>query len=223
MTRSNFKEMKNLLWSLMGIWFLGVLLAGHIGVFGSGSPYSMSVPIPLGLGAVLPIVVFGIWYKASATFREYILSFNPVVLTAVQSWRVGGIVFLILLVKGILPPSFAYPAGLGDIAIGVTAPFIALASSRKRLSSGAFVLWQTAGIADLVIAVGTGVLSSSTRLGILAHGTTSRVMGLLPMSLIPTFAVPFLIILHIICIVQARQSGLEIPKNLSKNLSKNSL
>lgn len=217
MTRSNFKGMKKFLWSLMGTWFLGVLVAGHIGVFDSRSPYSMSLPIPLGLCAALPIVVFGIWYKASVTFREYILSFNPVVLTAVQSWRVGGIVFLILLVKGILPPSFAYPAGLGDIAIGVTAPFVAVALSRKRLSSGAFVLWQAAGIADLVIAVGTGVLSSPTRLGILAHGTTIRIMGLLPMSLIPTFAVPLLIILHIICIAHARQSDLESPKSLAIN------
>jgi hypothetical protein len=39
----------------------------------------------------------------------------------------------------------------------------------------------------------------------LAHGITTRVMGQLPMSLIPTFAVPLLVILEIICIGQVRQ------------------
>jgi hypothetical protein len=55
-----------------------------------------------------------------------------------------------------------------------------------------------------------GVLSSFPRNGILAHGITTRIMGQLPMSLIPTFAVPLLFILHIICIAQTRQDKAHI-------------
>ena len=206
MTGSNFKGMKKVLWSVLGIWFLAMLLAGYMGVFGAGFRYSMSVPIPLGLAAMLPIVGFGIWYKASERFRESVLSINPVVLTAVHTLRVEGIVFLILMAKGMLPRAFAYPAGLGDITIGVTAPLVALALSRRKLPAGVLVLWNMAGIADLVIAMVTAVLSS---LGILAHGATMGVMGLLPMSLIPTFGVPLLLILHVICLAQVRRSRLE--------------
>ena len=129
------------------------------------------------------------------------------VLTAVQSWRVVGIIFLILMAKAMLPPSFAYPAGLGDFAIGATAPFVAMAMARKKISTGSVLARQIAGIIDLVVAVGMGVLSSHTRLGILAHGTSARVMGLLPMSLIPTFAVPLLLILHLTCIARVRQDN----------------
>jgi hypothetical protein len=201
MTGSNSKTLRNILWSLMALWFLAVLLASYIGVFSTW----MNVPIPLGVAAGLPILAFAIWYWSSGHFREYVLSLNPVVLTAVQTWRIGGITFIILMAMGLLPPPFALPAGLGDFAIGVTAPFVAYALSKKALPSKAFVAWHYAGIADLVVAVTTGVLSSRGTPGILAHGTTTRIMGLLPMSLIPTFFVPLLLILHIICLAQMRQ------------------
>lgn len=106
-------------------------------------------------------------------------------LTTVQVWRVGGIAFLILLAKGILPPILAVPAVFGDMAIGVTAPFIADAPAQNNMSARGFVRWQIAGILDLVVAVTLGVLSSPSRLGILAHGATTRVIGQLPMTLIP--------------------------------------
>jgi len=37
------------------------------------------------------------------------------------------------------------------------------------------------------------------------HGLETGIMTVLPMSLIPTFVVPLLIMLHVICIVQARK------------------
>jgi hypothetical protein len=160
------------------------------------------------LGVALPLILFGIWFQVSQRFRTYMLSMNPVALTAAHTCRIGGFVFLILYVQGVLPRSFAFPAGFGDMAIGITAPFIAWALAKKKISSSGFILWHMAGVADLVIAVVAGVLSSPSRIGILAHGTTTRAMGLLPMSLIPTFAVPLLLILHLICIAQARQGRL---------------
>lgn len=206
MKKENFKPVKNLSWILLGVWFFGVELAGYLGIFDGGSRYSMRVPLPLGLAAVMPVVAFGLWFRYSARFRDFVLSLNPSTLTAVHTWRVEGVTFLILLAKGVLSPVFAYPAGFGDIAIGITAPFIAYSLAQHRISSKAFILWQCAGIADLVIAVTTGTLSSPSPIGILAHGsTTTNPMGLLPLSLIPTFAVPLMVILHIICIAKARR------------------
>lgn len=88
--------------------------------------------------------------------------------------------------------------GWGDIAIGATASFVAL----KRASPDhrkIFVLWQVLGIADLVTAVTLGKLARV----IDPHGIPTNAMTVLPLSLIPTFAVPLLLILHVICIVQA--------------------
>jgi hypothetical protein len=93
---------------------------------------------------------------------------------------------------------FALPAGWGDIAIGATAPFVALALAvpGRRKS---FIFWQILGIADLVNAVALGTLATVLN----PHGIGADAMTVLPMSLIPTFAVPLFLILHIICIAQA--------------------
>ena len=207
---SDFQGWKKPMWSLLVVWLVTVLTAAYFGIFDARSPHSMSVPIPLGLAAVLPVVVFVVWFRTSARFQAFALSLDPVVLTAVQSWRAGGVVFLVLLAKGLLPAVFAVPAGLGDMAIGLSAPFVARAMLRGTISAGGLRRWQNAGILDLVVAVTAGVLCAPGKTGILAHGTTTRLMGLLPMSLIPTFAVPLLVIFHLICIAQIRQKNRQI-------------
>ena len=98
---------------------------------------------------------------------------------------------------------FALPAGWGDIAIGVTAPFVALYLTREAGRKKSFITWQLFGILDLVIAVSMGVLASPTPVGIFARGITTDFMTTLPLSLIPTFAVPLLMVLHVISIAQA--------------------
>jgi hypothetical protein len=60
---------------------------------------------------------------------------------------------------------------------------------------------QLLGIADLVNALALGTLSGL----IDPHGISTAAMGVLPMSYIPTFAVPVFLILHFICIAQARR------------------
>jgi hypothetical protein len=54
---------------------------------------------------------------------------------------------------------------------------------------------------DLVVAVSLGTLSGVIN----PHGIPTTAMSVLPMSLVPTFGVPMLLILHFISIAQARQ------------------
>ena len=72
---------------------------------------------PILLGASIPLVVFIAAYLRSGTFRDFILAANLRLLTAIRAWRAGGFGFLTLHTYGILPGLFAWPAGLGDIAI----------------------------------------------------------------------------------------------------------
>jgi hypothetical protein len=182
---------------LIFVWFLFSLTASalHLFVTAPGQP-----PLPVGLAVLIPIVIFGIWSAASQPFRQFLLSLNPRTLTIVQSWRIAGFVFLALYTYGILPGQMALPAGWGDIAIGATAPFVALklADSQHKKS---FIFWQFLGITDLVLAVGSGVTAQLLN----PHGVSTGAMTVLPMSLIPTFAVPLFLILHFVSIAQARQ------------------
>jgi hypothetical protein len=180
---------------IVAAWFVFAVSASSLNLFKTDPSLP---PIAIGLAAFIPVVVFLLWFATSQGFREFALSLSPRTLTFVQSWRIVGFTFLVLYASGILPGFFALPAGWGDIAIGATAPLVAtrLVSFGRR---GSFILWQIAGIFDLVLAVALGALNSI--LG--SHGVTTAVMAGLPLSLIPTFAVPLLIMLHIICIAQA--------------------
>jgi len=157
-------------------------------------------PIALGLAVVMPVALFLIWFASSPGFRQFILSLSPGALTLVHSIRVAGLVFLALATYKILPQYFALSAGWGDIIIGATAPFAALWLADPTHRRG-FIFWQVLGIVDLTNALALGTLS-----GIIdPHGISTAPMAVLPMSYITTFAVPVFLILHIICIAQARR------------------
>ena len=182
---------------LIFVWFLFSLTASALQLF-NGSPGQP--PLPVGLAVLIPIVIFLVWSATSQPFRQFLLSLDPRTLTLVQSWRIAGFAFLALYTYRILPGQFALPAGWGDIAIGATAPLVAIKLANPRHKKS-FIFWQLLGITDLVTAVGTGV---TTQL-IHPHGITTAAMTVLPMSLIPTFAVPLFLMLHFVSIAQARQ------------------
>ena len=157
-------------------------------------------PLAFGLAVVTPILLFLVWFASSPGFRQFVLSLSPRTLTLVQSMRIAGFVFLVLGTYKILPAFFALSAGWGDIVIGATASFAALRLA-KPAHRKSFILWQLLGIADLVNALALGGLA-----GVIdPHGIPTEAMTVLPMSYISTFAVPLFLILHIICIAQARR------------------
>src|SRR5438445_7476036 len=181
---------------LIAVWFLFALSASALHVFENNSN---RIGLAVGIAALTPIVVFFLWLAASDSFRRFALSLNPRVLTSAQAWRMVGFTFVLLEARGSLPAIFALPAGYGDMAIGATASFVAwkLANRAHRSS---FILWQLLGIADLAIAVSLGITAGL----ISPQGSSMAPMTTLPLSLIPTFLVPLFVILHVICIAQAR-------------------
>ncbi len=182
--------------ALISGWFVIVLSLSALHLFNNASN---RLGIAVGIAALIPIVVFSLWYAASEGFRRFALSLNPRVLTSIQAWRILAFTFVLLEAHGLLPAIFALPAGYGDMAIGATAVFIAwkVANPAHRNS---FILWQVLGITDLITAVSLG--TTGPLLDPSAASMTP--MTVLPLSLVPTFFVPLLLIFHLICIAQAR-------------------
>jgi hypothetical protein len=181
---------------LITAWFLFALCASSLYWFKNDGN---RIGIAVAVAASAPILVFAAWMAASKNFRQFALSLNPQALTAAQTWRLIGFIFILLEAHNVLPAIFALPAGYGDMAIGATATFAAwkLANPIRRNS---FILWQFLGITDLVTAVALG---TTARL-ISPQSTPMVAMTVLPLSLVPTFLVPLFLILHVICIAQAR-------------------
>jgi hypothetical protein len=188
---------------VLALWFAAVFGLGADGAFARapGTP-----PIPILIGATAPVIVFLGAYRAWPAFRAYVLSLDLSLAASIQAWRAGGLGFLALYAHGVLPGSFAWPAGLGDIAIGVTAPWVALALARRPgfATSRVFVAWNLLGILDLVVAVSAGGLSSILASGSAGEVTTAP-MAQLPLFLIPAYLVPLFVILHLAALFQAGQ------------------
>ena len=188
---------------VLAIWFTLVILLGAGGVFVTppGTP-----PLPILIGVTAPIIVFFAGFWMSHLFREFVLAADLRLMMAIQAWRFAGLGFLALYTHGVLPGVFAWPAGLGDIAIGVTAPWVLVALIRRPsfAASKTFVVWNALGVLDLVVAIGTGALSSGLAVGVAGEITTSP-MAQLPLVLIPAYLVPIFIMLHTAALFQARR------------------
>ena len=93
---------------LIAAWFIFALSASALHLFKTNPDVP---PLAMGLAVLIPLVVFLLWFRTSAGFREFALSLNPGVLTFVQSWRIAGLAFLALYTVG--------PAGGFRVARGL--------------------------------------------------------------------------------------------------------
>ncbi len=192
-----------LTWVALALWCASVFGLGAAGAF-VGHPGQP--PLALVAGAMLPLVVFAAAYLGSRAFRDFVLSADLRLVAALQAWRWAGLGFLSLWAHGLLPGLFAWIAGLGDMAVGFTAPWIVLALARDRAFAGTrrFALFNWLGILDLVVALGLGGASSV----LLRGSVTMTAMAQLPEILVPAFMVPVFLMLHITSLLQARRTSI---------------
>ena len=188
---------------ILSIWFALVVSLGRLDAF-VGPPGTPPVAIAIGIGA--PLLFFFAWLWLSQPFRDFVLSLDLRLIAGIQAWRWAGLGFLALYSQNVLPAMFALPAGLGDMAVGFTAPWIILALVRRPgfATSPAFIRWNVLGILDLVVAVSLGTLSASLSTGAPGEISTAP-MATLPLLLIPAFLVPLFLMLHTAALMQSRR------------------
>ncbi len=186
-------------------WLALILALGARGAFVAprGAP-----PLALLIGLLAPLSLFLVGYRTIPALREFVLSADLRIIVGMQAWRWAGFGFLTLYFFGVLPGIFAWPAGLGDMAIGVTAPLV-LASLLRRpgfAASKSFVAWNLSGILDLTVAVSIGALVPLLAPNLYGAVTTAP-MAQLPLVLVPTFLVPTFLMMHLTALFQARRLG----------------
>jgi hypothetical protein len=119
------------------------------------------------------------------------------ILVAVHTWRIFGVVFLWAMTQGILEPTFAIPAGVGDILVGVTAiPFAIFLWKGYSWSKSALVIWTTLAITDIVYAMALGLITNPD------FGTSP--LTIFPWILVPTVVVPVALALDGIVLYRLR-------------------
>jgi hypothetical protein len=188
----------------LGGWaLLALVLAPPASSLVGQDPYTLTLLIPAfaagGIGLALALIA------ASPALRRALDGASLPALVGVQFYRVLGLQFVILTALGQLPARFGLPAGWGDVAIGLAAPLVALAIARGASHARATgISWNLLGLLDLFVAVGMGTgmlpMLSGARL------PAAAAMGVYPLILVPTFAVPVAVLLHLIALRRLRHS-----------------
>jgi len=184
---------------------LSVVLIGWEAVaqyLGAANTYLATVENPPAVptilfGLLIPLAVAAIALWRSESIARLVSAIPLHWLVAAQVYRVGGGIFLMLWVDGRLPWQFALPAGIGDVTTGIVAVVVAAQLARNALGAyRATYAWCFFGIADLVVAIAMGAMTSPGRAHFLAFDAPNLLMTAYPLVMVPTFAVPLALMLH---------------------------
>ena len=160
-------------------------------------------------GILVPILIGGLLIWRSPRLARIIDAVPQHWLIGVQFYRALGVIFLILYATGKLPGLFAWPAGLGDVVVGVLAPVVAIAYRLgPRENTYLVSAWNLFGLADLVVAVTAGFLTSPSPFQLFAFDLPNELVTEFPLVLIPVFLVPLSVLLHIASLAKLRRDAL---------------
>src|ERR1700722_19328361 len=205
--RSPVLERSYTFWSISTLlltWFLAALFLSGSGFYQGARSRIPTIPVGLLIPIAAGVVLFWCW----PLLRRIVEAVPQSWIASVQVYRVEGLIFLSLYAGGWLPGAFAWPAGVGDVIVGLLAPVVGVAYMRAvRGSTGLLWAWNLLGIADLVVAVTTGLLTSPSPLQLLALDRPNELIGSFPLAMIPVFLVPLALLLHLLSLQKLRQVG----------------
>jgi hypothetical protein len=182
---------------VLAVWFIGEVVLARRGFFvqaaGEGGPPGV------GINLVVVLLALAFFLAISPSLRSLLSRQSSLI--RLHLWRFEGVLFLILMAQGRLPALFALPAGIGDVLVAATAPWVAgnadAAQGKRRA-----IIWNCLGLLDLIVAIALGVMTNPGALHVFDTVPNSAAMAHFPMALIPTFFVPLAITLHVISLLQ---------------------
>jgi hypothetical protein len=184
-------------------WLVAAQYLGSANTYFSAS--ESAVPI-VAFGLLIPLAITVLGLRLSRGIASLVAAIPLPWLVAAQVYRVAGGIFLVLWADGRLPWQFGLPAGIGDVLTGCFAVVVAaLLAQRSARALRAAYNWNLFGIADLVLAVMMGAMTSPGRAHLLALDAPNLLITSYPLVMIPTFAVPLALILHGIALWRLRQ------------------
>jgi hypothetical protein len=189
--------------TLLIVWFVAELVPAWLGFFQGAAP---RIPM-IQFGMLLPPVLVAVLFWRWRLLRRVVEAVPQSWMVGVQLYRVEGLIFLVLYAVGKLPGVFALPAGIGDAITGLFALSVGAAYARNpQAAAGRVRAWNLFGIADLVVAVTTGFLTSPSPLQMLSLDKPNELVTAFPLVMIPVYLVPLAILLHLASLKKLRQA-----------------
>ena len=156
-------------------------------------------PPPVGIQLAIALVGLALFLAMSPSLRSLLT--NQKNLIRLNVWRLVGAVFLVLMLTGQMPALWALPSGIGDVIVGLAAFPVADRVDRpggRKLA----IIFNLFGVADLVVAIGLGVMTNTGPAQVFHTTPTSELATQFPLALVPTFLVPLAFVLHFVSLWQ---------------------
>ncbi|NKB68394.1 MAG: hypothetical protein GKR89_15130 [Candidatus Latescibacteria bacterium] len=169
-------------------WFILALVAGGTGLIDALPP--LAVPLVLWTLVATLLLLLNFW----PLLRQWADGLDVRALVGLHVLRFVGFYFLYLHAQGRLPYAFAVPGGWGDIAVASLALPLLFFPGRRALW-----VWNIFGLVDILFVVAT-----AGRL-VLADPNSMHELTVLPLSLLPTFLVPLIIVSHLVLFWRLRR------------------
>lgn len=178
----------------MLVTLLGWLLLSIV-VGASGRMVGLRPPLPQVVLGALTLAAFAAVCFIQ-TFREWA---DAVSIRALVAWHLSRLIaggyFLFLARGGSLPPGFALPAGIGDIAVALSAAaLLAALGPETKAGHRWYAAWNVFGLLDILFVV---VNAGRTKM---ADPASMAPLLRLPLSVLPTSLVPSIFVSHFILI-----------------------
>lgn len=175
---------------IFATWLCLVAVVGLTRFYEAAPPQAIGLTVAGGTLVILALSRF------SNKFRQELSSVSTERLICWHAIRAPiGAGFLAMASEDLLPDLFANRAGYGDMLTAMTGVLLVAASTlfaNQRAKNLLYITWNFIGLADLLLAVGTGIY--------LALQISDSMIWItrLPLLLVPTFILPILFATHII-------------------------
>ena len=180
----------------LAVWAIVTTVLAWRGFF---QPSAGATVPPVGANLIVVLLALALCLRVSVSLRRLLR--NQANLIRLHLWRLEGLVFLVLMVQGRVPALWAVPAGVGDVLVGATAPWVArgLEDSGGRRRA---IAWTLFGMADLVVAVALGVMTNPGPTQVFHTVPNAEMLTQYPLALVPAFLVPLAFTLHVASLLQ---------------------
>ena len=157
----------------------------------------------LPVAVMLPTLVGTLFLTRSRSVGALLDATPASWLVGLQVYRVLGGAFLVYWVRGAMPGAFALPAGIGDVTTGLLAlPAAVWVSSGLPIGRRIGISWNLLGLTDFAVAIAMGMMTSPGPAHLLALAHPNTQLGTFPTVMIPAFAVPNSILMHVLSLRQ---------------------
>ena len=186
--------------AMTGLAIIAVWL-GYAGVMGYSGILGDPTRTPPGIFLMLtPIIAFVVIVLGRSPVGRYLATALPLALFfTLQTFRVGVELTLSSLHDaGLTTRLLTLSGGNVEILIGLSAPIVALISTRGTGGRRVALVWNVVGLLSLLNVATRAVLTAPGPLNLIHADFPNIAMGMFPFSFIPGFMAPLAMMLHVL-------------------------